>query len=274
MKKIVFALVALMFAAPAWAQVSLTCAQVGDTNEVVISFDARGEPNLIRAFGLNIQLDNDANILSVGNINPDYYIFPGTIQINTSTTPPTIDYGTPVGEVSDSPDTLPGLDSNGVTLEMGSLYAPTGPGSPNAPDPCGPLLSIYLSKSCCISISGNVARAGSKGVVMEDPAEDPTVNATGCCAVIVTDPLIGTCWSLVNECGGQNQGDATCDGSVNLADLMALKGAWGASAPWTAPKCCADFNQDGSVNLGDLMILKAGWGSGGHTPATGVQACP
>jgi len=186
MKKIILVLVVLVFAAPAWADVVITAAQVGDTNEVVISFDAETETNLVRAFSLDIQLDDDANVLSVGNINPDYYIFPGTIQIDTSTTPPTINYGTPVAEYGDLPsDTLPGLGSNGITLEMGSLYAPTGPGSPNAPDKSGDLLSIYVSKPAdfqtCLTITGNVARAGSKGVVMEDPDEDPTVSATGCC---------------------------------------------------------------------------------------------
>ncbi|HUS71924.1 MAG TPA: hypothetical protein VMY06_02575, partial [Sedimentisphaerales bacterium] len=116
MKKIIIALVVLVFAAPAWATVTITAAQVGDTNEVVISFDASGEGNLVRAFSLNLQLDDGATILDVGNVNADYYISPGTIQIDTSTTPPTIDYATPVAEYDDlQSDTLLGLDSNGIT---------------------------------------------------------------------------------------------------------------------------------------------------------------
>jgi probable HAF family extracellular repeat protein len=58
----------------------------------------------------------------------------------------------------------------------------------------------------------------------------------------------GTCWDTA-VCAGQPTGDATCDGSVNLADLLALKASFGKSAPWTPPECCADFTQDGSVNL-------------------------
>jgi len=50
---------------PAQADVYITAAQVGDTNEVIISFDATSETNLVRAFALDIKLDNDANIVSV-----------------------------------------------------------------------------------------------------------------------------------------------------------------------------------------------------------------
>jgi hypothetical protein len=108
---------------------------------------------------------------------------------------------------------------------------------------------------------------------MEDPDEVVTVNLPGeLCIDVVTVPP--TCWDNDGECGGQPLGDATCDGAINLADLLALKAAWGQAAPWTAPYCCADFNQSGAVNLGDLLILKANWGKSGLTPATKNQACP
>lgn len=81
-----------------------------------------------------------------------------------------------------------------------------------------------------------------------------------------------TCWDE-SECVCQPHGDATCDGLLNLADLFALKAGFGRCAPWTAPHCCADFNQDGCVNLGDLYILKwAGFCPVG--PSTGNQNCP
>jgi parallel beta-helix repeat protein/predicted outer membrane repeat protein len=83
----------------------------------------------------------------------------------------------------------------------------------------------------------------------------------------------GTCWDTA-VCAGQPNGDATCDGSVNLADLFALKAHFGKSAPWTPPECCADFTQDGSINLADLFVLKAGFGASGHSPSTLNQACP
>jgi len=279
MKKILFVLVALMFAAPAWAVVDISMAQVEDGNEVIISITS-DEANLVRAYGLDIKLtqntavvdsDPDPNILEVTALNPGYWVFPGTIQIDAGgniTNP-----GSPVAEYGDlTSDTLAGLDSNGVTVELASLYAPVGPSSPNAPVQNGVLLSVKVSDSACITITANVSRAGATGVVMEDPDEVVAVNlpAELCIEVITEQP---TCWTPT-ECAGQPVGDATCDGAVNLADLLALKAAWGQAAPWTAPYCCADFNQSGAVNLGDLLILKANWGSSGLLPATKNQACP
>jgi hypothetical protein len=88
------------------------------------------------------------------------------------------------------------------------------------------------------------------------------------------DPNAGTCWDAVNQCGGQPLGDATCDGSINFADLFALKLSVFKNAGQVGYNCCADFDHDGSVNFADLFILKVNVFTAGHTPATGVQACP
>jgi hypothetical protein len=90
----------------------------------------------------------------------------------------------------------------------------------------------------------------------------------------LTVSVVPSCWDNVNECAGQPLGDATCDGIVNLGDLVALKAAWGQSTPWTPPFCCADFDQSGAVNLEDLITLKAGWGISGYSPSTLNQNCP
>ncbi|MHC4478431.1 MAG: C10 family peptidase [Planctomycetota bacterium] len=87
------------------------------------------------------------------------------------------------------------------------------------------------------------------------------------------ESLGSTCWNPL-ECVGQPDGDATCDGNVNLADLFALKEHFGKSAPWTKPECCADFTRDGSINLADLFALKAGFGSGPYSPSTLEDDCP
>jgi hypothetical protein len=88
-----------------------------------------------------------------------------------------------------------------------------------------------------------------------------------------TDPHAGTCWDAA-ECAGQSFGDATCDGSVNLSDLLALKANFGKCAPWTPPECCPDFTQDNCINLTDLLTLKAGFGASGYVPSTTNQNCP
>jgi hypothetical protein len=268
MKKILFVLVALLFATPAWADVDIAIEADGACG-AVISFDARSEPNLPRAFSLDIQADNDANIIAVTLLSADYVIHPGTIAINTSGV--VTDYGSPVAPESDLPsDTKPGLDSNGVTIEMGSLYAPVGPGSPNAPDPCGPLVLVEVDKNCTLTVTANVSRAGSSGVVMESPDEAVTVNLPAPTPVVCADL---TCWTIT-ECGGQPNGDATCDGGVNFADLIALKLSWLKNKGQAGYNCCADFDQSGGVNFADLIRLKLGWLSTGHTPATGNQNCP
>jgi hypothetical protein len=82
-----------------------------------------------------------------------------------------------------------------------------------------------------------------------------------------------TCWEAA-ECAGQRFGDATCNGAVDLADLLALKAGFAESAPWIPPVCCTDFNHDDSVNLGDLLVLKAGFSTSGYSPSTLNQDCP
>jgi hypothetical protein len=273
MKKILFVLVAILFAAPAWADVNITAAVDPEDNcMVIISFDATDEPNLVRAFSLDIQADNDANIASVTLLSADYVIHPGTIVIDTQGK--VTDYGSPAAPQSDLPsDTLEGPpDGNGVTLEMASLYAPVGPGSPNAPDPSGDLVAVTVDADCTLTITANVSRAGSSGVVMESPDEVVTVNMPA--PVVVTgcgyEP---TCWDAT-ECAGQPNGDATCDGGVNFADLIALKLSWLKNKGDVDYNCCADFDQSGAVNFADLIRLKLGWLSSGHSPATGNQNCP
>jgi len=51
-------------------------------------------------------------------------------------------------------------------------------------------------------------------------------------------------------------GDATADGLVDVADLLAVLGAWG-DCPVDA--CPADLNRDGVVNVSDLLIVIVDW---------------
>ncbi|NIP33055.1 MAG: hypothetical protein GWN67_25485 [Phycisphaerae bacterium] len=248
MKKILLALVVLVFATPALADVNITATQVGETNEVIISFDATSETNLVRAFGLDITLDNDVNIISVTGLSSDYWVYPGTIQIDAQGN---ITYaGTIVAEVGDLPgDTLPGPpDGNGVTLECASLYAPVGPGSPNAPAKSGDICSIIVSDDTCLSISANVSRAGPTGVVMENPDEVVTVNYPASCIVIDVNipddecmkdtapeypeweawgkPL---CWCYSRQCRGDADGIKTGPFWVAIPDLNMFRAAFNKS---------------------------------------------
>jgi hypothetical protein len=78
-------------------------------------------------------------------------------------------------------------------------------------------------------------------------------------SVVTTD-----CWG----CAGQNLGDASGDGNINFADLVALKAAFGSSTGAPNYNKCADFDRSGTINFGDLVILKQNFGK------TGLGVCP
>jgi hypothetical protein len=291
MKKILFILVALLLATPAWADVDIA-ATPGDCG-IVISFDARSEPNLVRAFSLNIQADNDVNIVDVTLLSGDYIIHPGSIAIDTLGN--VTDYGSPVAPQSDLPsDTLAGIDSNGVTIEMGSLYAPVGPGSPNAPDPCGLLVSVTVDGDCTLTITANVSRAGSSGVVMESPDEVVTVNLPAGIPVSCGVPpcyagqpdeaewnAMGQpeCWCYPRQCLGDADGLPYGKSNywVSIPDLTILKAAWNLQVgQMSGNMACADFDHlpygksNYRVSIPDLTILKANWNIA-NGPAAGCN---
>jgi hypothetical protein len=248
MKKILLALVVLVFATPALADVNITIAQVGEPcdGRVQISYDATGETNLVRAFGLDVTLDNDANVVSATGMSVDYWVYPGTIQIAADGT--ITDMGTIAAEYGDLPgDTLPGpSDGNGVTLEAASLYAPVGPGSPNAPAKTGILAEIVVDANTTLCITANVSRAGATGVVMEDPDQVVTVNVVPPCLFIdvpkdvdeecmkATAPEYAEweawgkplCWCYARQCRGDADGIKTGPFWVAIPDLNMFRAAF------------------------------------------------
>jgi hypothetical protein len=258
MKKILLTLVVLLLATPAWADVIISAElDVDDTGQctVVVSYDATTEANLVRAFSLDIKLDNDANIVAVTptmvgactEAEQGYGIFPGSIMIDAQGE--VQNYGTAVAEYGDlTSDTLPGLDSNGVTIEMASLYAPVGPASPNAPAASGDLLTFKVDAPCIATITANVSRAGASGVVMEDPDEVVTVVLPA--PLDIPCPSGPACWA--NPC--QTYGDYNGDGLITAIDVQGLVNAWGGYDE------CADFNQDGLITAIDVQILVNQWG--------------
>jgi len=57
-------------------------------------------------------------------------------------------------------------------------------------------------------------------------------------------------------------GDVDGNDFVNVSDLLAVIGAWGACPPRlpTPLNCHADFNDDGQVNVTDLLTVISNWG--------------
>ena len=239
MKKIIVTLVVLLLTAPAWADVTITATDVGG-GVVEITYDSN-EASLIRAFALDITV-NDGNIVDVNDdVNADYDIYPGSIQIDGAGN--ITDAGSAV--CSDAyPGTLGGLGTNGATIEAASLYEA---GVDPAPAASGLLLKLTVSEDCTLTIAENAIRGG---IVLED-VTSPTVLTLNGCDVSFGPP----CWAYA----GQPYGDSDGNGSVGFADLVALKASWMKTDPDLAYDPCADFDRNGSVSFADLVTLKQYW---------------
>ena len=273
MRKVSLILVVLLFVAPAWARVDIKCTVEGD--EVTISYRVmEDEPNKVRAFGLDITVDKGTITGYDDTVNDDYVIYPGSIVINTSVPDPCVDdYGTPIGDPCDHPDTQPGLDSNGITIEMGALYAPPDDNSPNAPPDQNDnnfyeLLKLIISDlGACVTITENEARGG---VVMTDPTIDPDVNATGdCCG---EEPY---CFPVNDPAYTQQAADYLAYKANSNPAVGIRVDCWCHIVDPNDPKTCinlpcvfqCDGDADGAtygskkyrVYLGDLNLVVANW---------------
>jgi len=223
MKKLIVVLVALIFAAPALATVTITCtADPCCSGQVTVSYATDG--NNIRAIGLDISAD-DANIVEVGDVNPAYYIHPGSFDVEDGNI-----VGDVVADAGEYPGTQPGLGSGAITIEMGSAYV----GEANAPDASGVLLTFKVDGDCNITLAENAIRGG---IVMEDPDEEPAVVLNGC-AVCYTPPG-PACWNCPN-------------GYVNAADVVPIINALNQPA---SVNPCADLNKSGYINAADVVPI-------------------
>ncbi|MCK4913457.1 MAG: hypothetical protein KAS69_02530 [Planctomycetes bacterium] len=276
-KSIIFVLAMCLFAAPAMAAVDITCSDDG-SGVVTVSWDKNAEPNMVRAFALDITVDNGATITAVNDVNVDYGIYPGSIVIVGGAV---TEDGSPVADVNDGPagTTLPGLDSNGVTVEMGSLYV----GDGNKPDASGDLFTFTVDGDCNVTIVENVVRGG---VVLEDAEVAVDINAPvyevaiECYAgqpdydewVAVGSP---ECWCYPRQCHGDADNASEGKGGywVFTQDLNVMLAAWGEPlAMLTGNEICADFahNAEGKgayrVFTTDLNILLANWATSAVDP--------
>ena len=242
MKKIILALVVLAIALPASAvepEVLITCAQVGEEPNVIVSYvNTYGEP--VRAFALEIILDA-GEIVAVSCLSDDYYVFPGSIVINDGVPGP---WGSCAASI----------DANVAIIEMGSLYAAEDACHPAAPPDEGDLLLVTVSEGCQMSIIENSLRGG---VVMETPEAEPDVNAPGCEVDIGCE-----CWGDIS---GPTPG--VPDNMVSTSDLSHMLVLLGAAGP-PYQVCpvppgyeCMDISgptvgqQDGCITTSDLSAL-------------------
>jgi hypothetical protein len=283
MKKLACALVVLLATAPAWADVNISASAAGDpcdANQAIITISySEDEVGQVRAFALDITLEGEANVVAVDCVNGDYYIYPGSIDIASDGT--INSWGSCLCSSSYA-GTLPGLDSNGVTVEMGSLY------EEGEPAPADANTLVVLTINGCgdvnVLLAENVIRGG---VVMEDPDASPTVNLTGTSTTLPDCPT-GKCLVVGQTVGGNlitqamydlwvslgepaswcydchSLGDTNGDCFVDAVDVQLFVAAW------SVYDADADTNNDGTIDAVDVQALLNGWNNGcpvGCTPA-------
>ncbi|MCJ7777754.1 MAG: hypothetical protein MUP16_05520 [Sedimentisphaerales bacterium] len=263
MRKIPLILAVLLFATESLAtSVAVTCTDEGG-GVVRIDYAVTDSPKVM-AFALDITVDKGVieriSNFKVGESTADskgYGIFPAnfsryiTIDPNTSqVTTWNVSNYTPIAEPND-PGALGGLGTNGITIEMGSLYYPTSDSSPNAPDNTGTLFKIKVSESATVSIGGNATRGG---IVLTDPTVSPTVQLTGCSVVIT---------AAQSNNPSPNNGNCLPSNFTTYNDWVAL----GKPACWCWRYQC-DGDADGQTSgfpfnyrvfTGDLTLIVNNW---------------
>ena len=283
MRKTFFVLVVAMLTTPVWAAVTITATDLG---EGVVAIDySSDEIELARAFALDITVDagtiDAISDFAVGDDNNGYGIFPANFSRYITVDPAT-------GEVSDwsvagyspvadgnDPGALGGLGTNGITIEMGSLYGTQAP--PNQ----GRLCTVTCSETCLLTVTTNATRGN---VVLED-ASEATVDLTAATNVQITIGAIASytgpqmdewiavgkpdCWcASINprqchgDADGASQGPNTYWVSTNDVDILIA--AWNKPlASLIGNQICADFDHlsqgEYRVSTNDLDILIANW---------------
>lgn len=246
MRKMVFALVIVMLATPAWADIAITATDLGGG---LVAIDYSGS-ELARAFALDITVDagtiSTISDFAIGDNNNGYGIFPANFSRYITVDPESgqvtdwvVNGYTPVADAND-PGALGGLGTNGITIEMGSLY------DTEAPPLEGRLCAITCSEPCRLTVTTNATRGN---VVLED-ATEATVNLEAATDVPVAGVTAYTgpqpeqweevgepdCWiSSINprQCHGDI--DGTSEGKskywVSTNDLDILIAAWEKTFP-------------------------------------------
>ena len=178
MKKFFLLWAVLVLAAPAMAVDAVDVCAVdigGDAVEIRYTVVSGQLP---RAFALDITVDAGTISLVDGffsgqcdDVNRGYGIFPANFNRYIDAAGPNwvdVNY-TPVADVCDLPgDTQGGEDTNGITIEMGSLYV-----DDNSPPTSGVLCVVHITADCNMTLAKNIGRGS---VVLEDGNEpDPLV---------------------------------------------------------------------------------------------------
>ncbi len=253
--------------------------------------------NGIRAFALDITLDNGATFTSISDYktgesnsaSPGFGIFPGRFRDYIAPANPNwsdVNYS-PVAPVGDPDNNDTGLGGNYITVELGSLYS----GDANKPLAAGTLFKLHCTgngdANLCVKL--NATRGN---VVKEDATEAAvTLPGTGGCLKVMFECMLSTnptyaqwkvvkspnCWCfgfVPRQCHGDADGKAEGRNNywASTGDLNVLIAAWNKTFAQIdgqsyngVPLICADFdhNSEGRnsyrVAANDLNILITNW---------------
>jgi hypothetical protein len=166
--KFLIAVIAFLTGASAPAAVRV---YIQESNAVAwLHYECTGG-EVVRAFALDVSVDK-GRILGISDFfrGPStaaahgYGIFPGSFRDHISVGPGTninwegVGYS-PLAVPADNPDdTLPGLNSSGITLEFGGLWPPNLPTA--IPGQAGILCSLRISERATVSVAPNLSRGG------------------------------------------------------------------------------------------------------------------
>lgn len=295
MKKTALILFILAVTIPAMGAVNITLTQVGDTNQVVISYSCDASEE-VRAFALTIDVNNSAFIVDSPEsaVDPnvaDYYIYPGSISFTVEDGNTVIDeFGTPIAE----------QDANGGVLEMASLYSENDP-DPNRHDPPADSNDLaYFYVDCnggnvTVTLSENSKRGG---VVLKDPNDAFTLNLPAplevvcevdclvvgeyCGGVFITQAMYDL-WVTLNKpdcwcypCHFRGDIDGNC--IIGFADVIGTDGVGGVIFDgwldsWNIQyHPCCDIDNNGIIGFADVIgadgvggAILDGWLDGWNT---------
>jgi hypothetical protein len=291
----VFALTAPVFAADGDPNVLITCNDLGgglvQVSYAILYEDGLDPSARARGFAFNINANNGCLITAISEYDAEgepvpadkdmipalYSVYMGSIQFNTQDPNYVTDFGDPIApsdHIPPYPETEGGLNTSGITVEMGSLYPEGG----TQPPASGNLFKIQLTDplsagSCHLTITGNDAR-GQAVLEVGSPANiyaPEGCEVTFACSYVIGQPRYydvnmnpgpaitqanydawvaagkPACWC----CPHHGYGDVNGDGVINPSDVPLV---WNPFKLGQSP-VRADVNHDGSVNPSDVPLV-------------------
>ena len=234
MRRVVLLLAVIFMTAPAMAVTSLEIVDLGGC-WAEIRYDAIGEAELPRAFGLRISVSGDGSPVieevDVTSTEP-YDIYLGTIEFEgdpLEIKDPNPLYS-PVAPSDDPGAAGTGLNTDTIVVEMASLYNVITLPPADIPADSGLLIKVKVSENCLMSVVVDSTRGG---VVMEDgnaPAPDVSQATSEPVTCIVEEDCVKTTAPFYQEWLG----------SAGSARPLAT---------WTKPDCwCYERNCRGDVD--------------------------